>query len=54
MATGAKVVTEMTAGMVLAVDIADFDGGTVVVPHGAMVDVAHDAVSKFLMRPNSL
>ena len=61
MATGvvaieAKVVADMTVGMVASVIgvVADFDGDADAVPHGAMVVVAHDAVSRFLMRPNSL
>jgi hypothetical protein len=46
----------MTAGMVVSVIgvVADFDGDAGVVPHGAIVAEAHDAVSRFLMRPNSL
>ena len=53
---GANVVADMTAGMVDSVIgvVADFDGDAGTVPHGAIVVVAHDAVSKFLMRPNSL
>ena len=55
-ATGANVVADATAGTVSSAIgvVADFDGTAGAVPHGAMVDVAHDAVSKFLMRPNSL
>jgi hypothetical protein len=55
-ATGANVEADATAGMVSSVIgvVADFDGAAGAVPHGAMVVVAHDAVSKFLMRPNSL
>ena len=54
--TGASVVAEATAGLVPAVGevVTDFVGAAGAVPHGAMVTVAHDAVSKFLMRPNSL
>ena len=54
--TGANVVAEATVGLVPAVGevVADFDGGTGAVPQGATVTEAHDAVSKFLMRPNSL
>ena len=53
---GANVVADMTAGMVDSVIgvVADFDEGAGAVPHGAIVVEAHDAVSKFLMRPNSL
>ena len=53
---GANVEADATAGMVSSVIgvVADFDGAAGAVPHGAMVVVAHDAVSKFLMRPNSL
>ena len=56
MATGANVVAEMTVGIVASVIgvVADFDGGAGAVPHGATVLEAHEAVSKFLMRPNSL
>ena len=61
MATGANVVAEMTAGIVEAVVDAIVEavepvveGGTAAVPHGAIVAAAHEAVSKFLMRPNSL
>jgi len=55
-ATGANVEADATAGMVSSVIgvVADFDGAAGAVPHGAMVAVAHEAVSKFLMRPNSL
>ena len=46
----------MTAGMVDSVIgvVADFDGDAGAVPHGATVTEAHDAVSRFLIRPNSL
>ena len=55
-ATGANVVADVATGLVASVIdvVADFDGGTAAVPHGAIVAEAHDAVSKFLMRPNSL
>ena len=58
--TGAIVVTDVTAGLVAAVTGAmvpsvepepDEDGAD---PHDATVAVAHEAVSKFLIRPNSL
>ena len=54
--TGANVVADVATGLVASVIdvVADFDGGTAAVPHGAIVAEAHDAVSKFLMRPNSL
>ena len=59
--TGANDVADLTAGIVVAVVVAmvvavepDVEGGTAAVPHGAIVAEAHDAVSKFLMRPNSL
>ena len=48
------------AGVVAAVDgapvdaVAPFVEDEVAVPHGAIVVVAHEAVSKFLIRPNSL
>ena len=47
---------EATVGLVPAVGevVTDFEGGTGAVPQGATVTEAHDAVSKFLMRPNSL
>ena len=51
-AAGANVVTDTTAGIVGVV--ADFDGDAGAVPHGAIVAEAHDAVSRFLMRPYSL
>ena len=54
--TGASVVAEATAGLVPAVGgvVTAVVGAAGAVPHGAIVDVAHEAVSKFLMRPNSL
>jgi ribose 5-phosphate isomerase len=53
---GANVVADVTAGMVDSVIgvVADFDGDAGVVPHGAIVAEAHDAESRFLIRPNSL
>ena len=54
--TGANVVAEATVGLVPAVGgvVTAVAGEAGAVPHGAIVDVAHEAVSKFLMRPNSL
>ena len=52
-ATGAKVVADATAGLVVTVK-PDVDVAVGLVPHGATVVVAHEAVSKFLIRPNSL
>ena len=54
--TGASVVAEATAGLVPAVGavVTAVVAAAGAVPHGAMVVVAHDAVSKFLIRPNSL
>ena len=56
MTTGANVVADVTAGIVASVIgvVTDFEGGAGAVPQGATVTEAHDAVSKFLMRPNSL
>ena len=47
---------DVTAGIVASVVgvVADFEGDTGADPHGAIVVVAHDAVSRFLIRPNSL
>ena len=55
-ALGAKVVADLTAGMVDSVIgvVADFDGDAGAVPHGGIMVEAHDAVSRFLIRPNSL
>ena len=54
--TGANVVADVATGLVASVIgvVADCERDVGAVPHGAMVAVAHDAVSKFLMRPNSL
>ena len=56
---GANVVADATTGVVALsaleeADEPDVDEEAGAVPHGATVVVAHDAVSKFLMRPNSL
>jgi hypothetical protein len=60
-ATGANVVADATAGLVVTVVAAlvvtvkpEVDGEAEALPHGATVTVAHDAVSRFLIRPNSL
>ena len=55
-ATGASVVAVATAGLVPAVGevVTAVVGAAGAVPHGATVAVAHAAVSKFLIRPNSL
>ena len=55
--TGASVVVAVaTAGLVPAVGavVTAVVGAAGAVPQDEMVAVAHDAVSKFLMRPNSL
>ena len=49
------VVAEATAGLEPVIGVVtEVVGATGAVPHGTMVAVAHEAVSKFLMRPNSL
>ena len=55
-ATGASVVAEATAGLVPAVGevVTAVVGATGAVPHGATVTEPQDAMSKFLIRPNSL
>ena len=55
-ATGANVVADATAGTVSSVIgvVTEVVGATGAIPQGTMVAVAHEAVSKFLMRPNSL
>ena len=54
--SGADVASVENAGLVVAVVgcAADFEGGTAADPHGATETEAHDAMSKFLIRPNSL